>query len=82
MLILQLANIGFRNQELSNFMVKKDYKNAIKLAIKLKHPFQLLNILYKVLENSFTKDSITGSVEIDEIFSKLPTEQVNLIKFI
>jgi len=60
---------NFREQQLSNFLFQKDYKNALLLCFELEQPRRLYNILNDTIENQLTgdKDSITGSAAIDEI---------------
>jgi len=40
-----------REQELSNYLHKKDFKNAIRLSLELNQPRRLLRILSDVIEN-------------------------------
>jgi len=46
--VTSLCNIGmstvFREQELSNLLMEKNYMKAIALAITLEQPFRVLNI--------------------------------------
>ncbi|KAI8072212.1 WD40-repeat-containing domain protein [Gilbertella persicaria] len=64
-----------KEQELQNFMRKKDYLNAILLALSLEQPFRLLGLFREVYESRPEGDkSITGSENIDIILAELSLE--------
>ncbi|KAG9304393.1 hypothetical protein G9A89_019955 [Geosiphon pyriformis] len=66
-----------REQDLSNFLLQKDYKNAITLAMTLKQPFRLLKLFSEVLASRPPGDkSITGAIAIDNIIASLDDEQL------
>ncbi|KAI9594590.1 WD40-repeat-containing domain protein [Syncephalis fuscata] len=77
------ADLVEKEQVLSNYLLKKDYKNAILLALSLEQPHRLLSLFKDVLDQRsqgvMTTDSITGSIEIDEIIKELDTAQLSLI---
>ncbi|GAA5808876.1 hypothetical protein MFLAVUS_002275 [Mucor flavus] len=66
-----------KEQELQNFMRKKDYLNAILLALSLEQPFRLLGLFRQVYESRPDNDhSITGSENVDKILSELSSENL------
>ncbi|KAI8394307.1 WD40-repeat-containing domain protein [Radiomyces spectabilis] len=66
-----------KEQELQNFMRKKDYLNAILLALSLNQPFRLLKIFREVMESRPEGDSsITGSSQVDSIVGEMTQEQI------
>ncbi|PKK69944.1 WD40 repeat-like protein [Rhizophagus irregularis] len=73
-----------KEQDLSNYLLKKDYKNAIMLAISLNQPFRLLKLFTEVLNNRAEGDkSITGSESIDNIIATLSKENLEqVLKYI
>ncbi|CAI2166110.1 17730_t:CDS:10 [Funneliformis geosporum] len=73
-----------KEQELSNYMLKKDYKNAITLAISLNQPFKLLKLFTEVLKNRVEgDDSITGSESTDKIIATLSMDNLEqILKYI
>ncbi|KAI9289951.1 WD40-repeat-containing domain protein [Umbelopsis sp. AD052] len=67
-----------REQDLQNYLLKKDYLNAILLAMSLDQPFRLLNLFNTVLNERPVGDtSITGSHAIDKILQNMNAEQIN-----
>lgn len=67
----------FREQELQNFMRKKDYLNAILLALSLEQPFRLLGLFRQVFESRPEHDeSITGSENVDRILAEMSKENL------
>ncbi|KAG1526209.1 hypothetical protein G6F46_005425 [Rhizopus delemar] len=69
-----------KEQELQNFIRKKDYLNAILLALSLEQPFRLLKLFKEVHEARPEGDeSITGSESIDHILGELSTENIEKI---
>lgn len=67
-----------REQDLQNYLLKKDYLNAILLAMSLEQPFRLLNLFDTVLNERPEGDtSITGAAAIDKILQDMTPEQIN-----
>lgn len=61
-------------------MLKKDYLNAILLAMSLDQPFRLLTLFRQVMETrsaTDNEDSITGSSQIDKIMAELKTPNLD-----
>lgn len=73
-----------KEQDLANYLLKKDYKNAITLAMSLNQPFRLLNLFKEILDNRAEGDtSITGSESIDNIITNLSKEDIEqILKYI
>ncbi|CAG8598181.1 18045_t:CDS:10 [Acaulospora morrowiae] len=73
-----------KEQDLSNYLMKKDYKNAIVLALALNQPFRLLNLFTEIINNRPEGDtSITGSKPIDNIIATLSIENIEqMLKYI
>ncbi|CAG8465066.1 6401_t:CDS:10 [Gigaspora rosea] len=73
-----------KEQDLANYLLKKDYKNAITLAMSLNQPFRLLNLFKEILDNRAEGDtSITGSESIDKIITTLSKEDIEqMLKYI
>lgn len=69
-----------KEQQLSNFLFQKDYKNALLLCFELEQPRRLYNILNDTVENQLTddKNSITGSAAIDEIIKNFDEWHVSV----
>ncbi|KAI7907602.1 WD40-repeat-containing domain protein [Cokeromyces recurvatus] len=67
-----------KEQELQTFMRKKDYLNAILLALSLEQPFRLLGLFREVYESRSEDDetSITGSENVDKILAELSIENI------
>ncbi|KAI9010951.1 WD40-repeat-containing domain protein [Phycomyces nitens] len=64
-----------KEQELKNFMHKKDYLNAILLALSLEQPFRLLGMFREVIESRPEGDeSITGLALVDKVLGDLTGE--------
>ncbi|CAG8464371.1 1252_t:CDS:10 [Acaulospora colombiana] len=76
--------IIIKEQDLSNYLKKKDYRNAIILAISLNQPFRLLTLFTEVFDNRPEGDtSITGSGSIDEIIGTLSKENLEqMLKYL
>ncbi|KAI9223624.1 WD40-repeat-containing domain protein [Blastocladiella britannica] len=74
-----------QEQDLANYLVKKDYKNAILLALSLNKPYRLLKILEEVSSASASPStaadaaSVTGSAAIDTVLGSLPLPQVAIL---
>ncbi|CAG8756555.1 10497_t:CDS:10, partial [Cetraspora pellucida] len=65
-----------KEQNLANYLLKKDYQNAITLAMSLNQPFRLLNLFTEILDNRAEDISITGSESIDKIIATLSKEDI------
>ncbi|KAI9303461.1 WD40-repeat-containing domain protein [Cunninghamella echinulata] len=68
-----------QEQELQTFIRKKDYLNAILLAMSLNQPFRLLKLFNDVMESRAENDqeSIIGLPEVDQTIAELPSEHIN-----
>ncbi|KAI9103198.1 WD40-repeat-containing domain protein [Phlyctochytrium arcticum] len=70
-------------QDLSNFLQKRDYKNAILLAMRLDQPFRLLKILQDVSLAHKDPDSILGLSTVDRIIAELSDKHLaQLLRYI
>ncbi|KAF9977221.1 U3 small nucleolar RNA-associated protein 13, partial [Modicella reniformis] len=66
-----------KEQELSNYLQRKDWKNAITLALSLEQPFRLLQLFNQILRDRPEHDaSITGLEAVDIALKGLSLEQV------
>ncbi|KAI7894430.1 WD40-repeat-containing domain protein [Mucor mucedo] len=66
-----------KEQELQNFMRKKDYLNAILLALSLEQPFRLLGLFRQVFESRPENDeSITGAESVDRILAEMSKDNL------
>ncbi|KAI9311096.1 WD40-repeat-containing domain protein [Dichotomocladium elegans] len=74
----QQEELIIKEQELQNFMRKKDYLNAILLALSLNQPFRLLGLFRNVMEaRAETNDnSISGSDAVDKVLAELAPENL------
>ncbi|KAI8984486.1 WD40-repeat-containing domain protein [Mycotypha africana] len=74
----QKEELIIKEQELQNFMRKKDYLNAILLALSLEQPFRLLGLFRELYENRAEGDetSITGSANVDKILAELSLDNI------
>jgi U3 small nucleolar RNA-associated protein 13 len=73
-----ILTVRCRQQDLQNYLLKKDYLNAILLAMSLEQPFRLLTLFDTVLNERPEGDtSITGSAAIDKILADMNAEQIN-----
>lgn len=65
-------------------MRKKDYLNAILLALSLEQPYRLLHLFKEVSESRPEGDqSITGSENVDKILAELSIENIEkVLKYI
>lgn len=62
---------------MQNFMRKKDYQNAILLAMSLEQPFRLLQLFRDVMEaRADDNESITGSADVDKVISEMTPEHL------
>ncbi|KAL7754322.1 U3 small nucleolar RNA-associated protein 13 [Sorochytrium milnesiophthora] len=72
-----------KEQDLSNYLAMKDYKNAILLAMSLEQPYRLLRIFEDVQKYTKDVDSITGSAAVDAVLGSFaPDEVERLLKFV
>ncbi|KAJ3041567.1 Transducin (beta)-like 3 [Rhizophlyctis rosea] len=72
-----------KEQDLSNFLLKRDYKNAIKLAMDLNQPFKLLGIFWEVIEKGRDKSSVVGSKDVEKVVGEFGDEELEkLLLFI
>ncbi|KAI8079765.1 WD40-repeat-containing domain protein [Halteromyces radiatus] len=72
-----------KEQELQTYMRKKDYLNAILLAMSLNQPFRLLGLFREVMESRSDEESITGSLAVDKILAEMgPDHLEKLLKYI
>ncbi|KAG5459012.1 MAG: quinon protein alcohol dehydrogenase-like superfamily [Olpidium bornovanus] len=61
-----------RQQDLANYLLKKDYRNAISLAMALEQPGQLLTLFSAVMANRPDGDtSVTGSLAVDAVLASM-----------
>ena len=72
-----------QQQELANYLARKEYKRAIVLALTLNQPFCLLNLLRDIetsrsqsAADTSTGGSISGSSAVDAVFAQLDLTQV------
>ena len=65
-----------REQDLSNFIMKKDYKNAIILSMELDQPYRLMKLFSEVLYQKKDPDSILGLEAVDDVIFNLSNDQV------
>lgn len=65
-----------KEQDLANFVYRKEWKNAIILALSLDHPARLLNLFRTVMSEHQEPGSITGLRQVDGVLSSLVPEQL------
>ncbi|KAK9368200.1 quinon protein alcohol dehydrogenase-like superfamily [Lipomyces kononenkoae] len=70
------AELVEKEQELSNYVFRKEWKNAILLALSLDHPLRLLNVLRAIIAENADNSSITGLREVDAVLSSLESGQL------
>ncbi|KAF8930369.1 hypothetical protein EDD21DRAFT_170033 [Dissophora ornata] len=71
------ADQVLKEQELSNYLQRKDWKNAITLALSLEQPFRLLQLFNQILRDRPEHDaSITGLEAVDRVLMGLSLEQI------
>ncbi|RUS34835.1 WD40-repeat-containing domain protein [Jimgerdemannia flammicorona] len=63
-------------QDLQNYLRKKDYHNAILLSLSLNQPHRLLGLFTEIISMREDKDSITGSKSVDQIVEGMTNEQL------
>ena len=72
-----------KEQDLDIFMMRKDYKNAIYLALELNHPSRLLSILKTIKKENKDESSLLGLENVDELIKSLKDEQlIQLLGFV
>lgn len=83
-----------QQQALDNFLVVKDYRNAITLALSLDQPRRLLNIFQEVIktaehghgtgsEDNEDTSAILGSLAVDQVVTSLAPDQLDrLLKYV
>ncbi|KAI8618546.1 WD40-repeat-containing domain protein [Chytriomyces sp. MP71] len=72
-----------KEQDLMNFLKKKDYKNAIILAMELDKPMRLLTLFKQLNKARLHRASSTGLFSVDQVIKELETTQVEqLLKYI
>ncbi|KAJ1560169.1 U3 small nucleolar RNA-associated protein 13, partial [Nowakowskiella sp. JEL0078] len=57
-----------KEQELSNFIQRKDYRNAVFIALDLDHPYKLVNLFTEILK-------VAGEPQVDSIIRVLDDNQ-------
>ncbi|KAF9162975.1 U3 small nucleolar RNA-associated protein 13 [Actinomortierella ambigua] len=71
------ADQVLKEQELSNYLQRRDWKNAITLALSLEQPFRLLQLFNQIMRERPEGDvSITGLEAVDKVLRGLSLEQV------
>ncbi|KAK9475616.1 WD40-repeat-containing domain protein [Lipomyces japonicus] len=73
------AELVEKEQSLSNFIHRKEWKNAILLAMSLGHPYRLLTLFRKVINENQETGSVTGLREVDAVLADLSTDQIELL---
>jgi U3 small nucleolar RNA-associated protein 13 len=70
-----------REQDLANYVQKKDWRNAIITAMSLDQPYRLLNLFNEVISNAPTEGntSITGLPEVDKVIATLSDAQLTTL---
>ena len=70
-----------REQELANYVQRKDWRNAIITAMSLDQPYRLLNLFNEVISNSQLEldSSITGLLEVDQVIATLSDPQMSTL---
>src|SRR5690242_1456163 len=71
------ADQVLKEQELSNYLARKDWKNAITLALSLEQPFRLLQLFNQIQQARPEHDtSITGLEAVDKVLLGLSPDQI------
>ena len=80
-MILSWTKLIIREQDLANYVQKKDWRNAIITAMSLDQPYRLLNLFNEVISNSSTEGntSITGLPEVDQVIATLSDAQLTTL---
>jgi U3 small nucleolar RNA-associated protein 13 len=76
--VMWWLELTFREQDLANYVQRKDWRNAIITAMELDQPYRLLNLFNEVISNSSVESgkSITGLAEVDQVIATLSDEQL------
>lgn len=70
------ADQVLKEQELSNYLQRKDWKNAITLALSLEQPFRLLQLFNQIIQDRPEHDtSVTGLEAVDKVLLGLSPDQ-------
>lgn len=69
----------FREQDLANYIQRKDWRNAIVTAMALDQPYRLLNLFNEVISTSSDKSSISGLAEVDDVLATLTDAQLKTL---
>ncbi|KAF9586347.1 U3 small nucleolar RNA-associated protein 13 [Lunasporangiospora selenospora] len=71
------ADMVLKEQELSNYLQRKDWKNAIALALSLEQPYKLLQLFNQIMRDRPEHDvSLTGLEAVDNVLRGLSLEQL------
>lgn len=70
---------NFREQDLANYIQRKDWRNAIVTAMALDQPYKLLNLFNEVISTASDKSSITGLAEVDQVLATLSDAQLTTL---
>ncbi|KAF9124187.1 U3 small nucleolar RNA-associated protein 13 [Mortierella sp. 14UC] len=71
------ADQVLKEQELSNYLQRKDWKNAITLALSLEQPFRLLQLFNQIQQDRPEHDaSVTGLEAVDRVLLGLSPDQI------
>ncbi|KAJ3081689.1 Transducin (beta)-like 3 [Rhizoclosmatium hyalinum] len=65
-----------KEQDLLNFLKKKDYKNAIILALELDKPMRLLTLFRQLNKTRLHSNSVTGLFTVDEVIKDMEAGQL------
>jgi U3 small nucleolar RNA-associated protein 13 len=70
-----------REQELANYVQRKDWRNAIIAAMSLDQPYRLLNLFNEVISSPSSEGnpSITGLLEVDQVIATLSDPQLTVL---
>ncbi|KAK9458306.1 WD40-repeat-containing domain protein [Dipodascopsis uninucleata] len=68
-----------KEQELSNHIVRHEWKNAILLAMSLDHPHRLLSLFVTVMAENHEEGSVVGLKEVDAVLSSLTKDQLQVL---
>ena len=60
-----------QDQELQNHIRTSNYREAIVLALQLRHPRRLLELFTTILQSPQQADSLTGSLQVDQVLAGL-----------
>ena len=70
-----------REQDLANYIQRKDWRNAIVTAMSLDQPYRLLNLFNEVIASGSSEQttSITGLLEVDQVIATLSDAQLTTL---